>query len=119
MKTLSLNIGERIIIDSSFNQFKEGGLGLSDLRMAMKILEKVEITPDEVKKVGLNSKKETGKITWDDDKYTKDIEFSDEQATFIDNLLKKKDEEKKFSISEGVIILGLIDKIRGEKDGSK
>lgn len=111
MTKLSLNIGERLVLSSIINTFGEG-LSLSAMKTCMKILEKIDITEVEKKKVGFIAT--TERVKWDDMKYTADIEFSLDEFNLINEFVEKKDKEKKYKVNEGKIMIGLIDKIVGK-----
>ena len=116
MKKLSLNIGERLVLSNVINQFGQG-LSLSGMNTCMKIIDKIAINDKEAKKVKLENK--NNRLIWENEKYSVDIDFSEDEMKLINEFVKKKDEDKKYSVSEGKVMLTLIDKIKGLKKDEK
>jgi len=109
MIKLSLNIGERLVLSSVINTFGKG-LSLSEMTICIKILEKVDISEVERKKVGLEVKDQ--RLTWKDMDYVVDIELNDDEKKLVDNFMDKMDKEKQYSVKEGKILLNLINKLQ-------
>lgn len=89
---------------------KREGLGMNDLRIAMKILEKISVTEEEGKKIGLTTEDE-GVIRWSDVTYTKNVEFDSEQIAFVKETQEIIGSEKKFKISDGAAMISMFDKL--------
>lgn len=86
MKKLNLNVGEILSARLVLNEVK--GL-LSEIRKALKILDKIELTEEEHKAVGMTNGV-GGQISWKDQDFTKEVELSDEQADLMKVQLKGK-----------------------------
>ena len=91
---------------------KGSNLPLTTLRMALKIADKTNVPKEEFKKAKLDEK--TGK--WENEGTEKEIELSDDQVKLLIEFIDKKDEEKGFSMSGGIPMLSLIDKVKGEEN---
>ena len=130
MTTLQLNVGELILGLRLIDAHGKNGLALSELGHALKIQEKVRLTEDEVKAVGLTTavttpdgaeipKDYSGPILqntkWTDQKYEKTVELSDDQIKFFRTVIEKIDTEKKFTPEEGINAYTLAQKVLGLK----
>lgn len=104
MKKLDLTIGEIVAARLVMNEVKGGIL---DINMAMKVLDHIELTEEENKKVGLEMKT-PGTFTWKDEKFTKSVELSDDQVKLLVQQIKDK---KDFSVFGGKYVVKLAEKI--------
>ena len=91
---------------------KEPKHGLSELRLALKVLDKTIISDEDLKKA--NHTTDKGRQKWDEEGSEKEIEFSNDQVGLITSLIKNKSDEKKFAIEEGVLVVSLSDKLNIE-----
>jgi len=115
---VSLDISERI---AGIRLINEGGdaLTLVGLKGAMELIKLFTITEEEQTKVGFKeetTEDENGvksrRVTWEDEKYSKEFNFSKEQRQVLDDLVEAKDTGKKFSMADGVSLVSLIDKLQ-------
>jgi len=109
MKNISLNIGERLSLVNVLNVYSKD-LSLNSYRLAFKIVDKLEISEEERKKVGYEVVEDV-RITWKDVEYIKVIELSNDEFIFIESIFDKKDKDSKFSIADGRELLSIIDKM--------
>ena len=131
MTTLHLKVGELILGLRLIDAHGKNGLALQELGHALKIQEKIRLTEDEVKAVGLITKVTTPEGTelpkdysgpilqntqWKDQTYEKTVELSDDQIKFFRTVIEKVDTEKKFTPEEGINAYTLAQKVLGLED---
>jgi len=107
MKKINLNVGEILSARLIVNEVK--GL-LSEIRKALKILDKIELTEAEHKTVGM-TEATGGQISWKDQKFTKEVELSDEQVELMKIQLKGKAD---FSVVGAQYAVSLAEKLDPE-----
>jgi hypothetical protein len=94
----------------------EGALNLVGLRSALKLAEIFSMDEKEQKEVGykFNQPTEGGNatITWTKQDHVIQADLAEDDLSVLRELLAKKDKEKKFTMSEGVAILDLAEKIK-------
>ena len=100
MKKISLKVNERMMIMRFLNDvYARGGLDLRGLRLATKLIEKVEIPADEQKKLNFKFEEGGKRVLWEAKKDKgKDIEFSEDEAKLLIETMGRKDKEKGFSM---------------------
>ena len=115
---VKLNIPERL---AGLRLLNEGGdtLSLVGLTSAHDLVRKFSIDEKEQKEVGYKINKVEGKdgnisqtVTWEKQDYIREFDFSNEEVDVINDLVEKKDKDKKFSISEGLAIVDLAKKFK-------
>jgi len=111
MKKFKLTLSERLMITKLLNE-KGNNLPFSELKEALKVSEKAQVEPEELKACGFVE----GKSMWKDKGSEKEIEFSDEQHTLLIKFIEKKDEEKGFSMDGGLATVSMIDKVKGTEN---
>ena len=107
MKKLDLTVGQIIGATLVLNEVKGG---IIDINMAMKILDRIELTEEEKKTVGLEMKT-PGTYSWTDEKFTKVIELSDDHVKLLVAQIKEK---KDFTVFGGKYVVQLAEKIDPE-----
>ncbi|OGJ58623.1 hypothetical protein A2635_03990 [Candidatus Peribacteria bacterium RIFCSPHIGHO2_01_FULL_51_9] len=106
MKTVNLKVVHRLLLKAMLNEEGKGpGYSLSDLHKIFKVFDKIDFTPDEAKQFKLRN--EENMVKWDareggteDGKEIdihKGFELSDEEVKLVCGMMKKKDEEKRFT----------------------
>lgn len=112
MKTLDLKIGERLMLNRLVNEAGKG-ITYSDLRLVMKILDRIVIEEEEEKKVKFTKK--NNQFSWEDTRYSKEIEFSDDEIKYMNKIIDERDKEKRFLSTDGKHMVDLIDKIKTDE----
>ena len=110
MEKLKLSVSERFALTNLLSAISQkGGMDLGSLRKAINIVGKVEITAKEATQIQL--KQEGSNVTWAPTK-AKDIEveFNQDEGNLIRDAIKKKSEEKAFTLADRNI-LTLADKL--------
>lgn len=115
---MKLTIMERVMLPQLYPQAS----GIVEQVLVKQISEKIAITPDEMKKVGMKTEKyktkegeEKVSTRWDDDKYKKDIIFSDAEIQLIKAQVKEFDERKLITQETLSLCLKINDLIKGGK----
>lgn len=97
MKNLQLKAIHRLTTIAMLNGLK--GLDLQSLNKVLKIVEKLELTKEEVE--AINLKQDGDKLTWLPENDTdKEIELSDDQVDKLKEILKKKGDDKELSTAD-------------------
>ena len=110
MKTLDLKTIHRLLLVNIVNEEGKKGATLSELKGYFKILEKIELTEDEKKTVGL--KIENDQVRWNPEKDVEvSTEISDEQVDTLKKMLKKRDEDKSFNFQTMGPMLEIAEKL--------
>jgi len=119
MKKISLKVNERLLIMRFLNDvYAKGGLDLRGLRLATKLIEKVEIPADEQKKLGFRFENEGKRVLWEDKKDKgMDIELSEDETKLLVETIQKKDKEKGLTMAD-LAIVSLNEKLE-EKEEKK
>ncbi len=112
-------IGERVGLGNLFNAiYQSGGLSLSMLSTAQKIIEKTAISEGERKAVDWKIDTVTNSITWNPKKDKGvEVELNEDQVKLIEEAIVAKNKEKQFTISDGHIVT-LIEKLGIKLDDS-
>lgn len=113
MRTFVLSVKERLGLGGILNKkYQQGGLSLATLSIAQKILEKLMIDEPETKDIKLENK--NGRLTWDLKKDKgKQVEFNEDQAKLLKEIINGLSEKKEFSLEDGYIV-ELVEKINAE-----
>lgn len=120
---MKLNVLQRLLLNGFMNEYAKSGLALSEMNKALKIVDKLAFKEDEQKElnVRLESKDEAGNplkngngenttvYKWNrEDAETKDVvdyprevDFSKEQSEMLKEVLKKKNDNKEFTLENG------------------
>ena len=105
MKKLSLTTGERFCALNILNEQKGT---LETINLALKTIDKVSLTEEEIKKVGL--KRSATTITWEDPKFEVELEFSDDQYKNLKTAFEARDKRADWTMQEGGSALLLKEK---------
>ena len=102
MKTLKLQINERLGISNLLNQlYQAGGLDLQMLSQSQKIVNKLIIDEKERKQVDWKVDPIRNTINWNPQKDKgKEIEFSNDEVKMIKEALEEKNKKKGFNLAD-------------------
>ena len=112
MITLKLKVKDRMGIIRLLNEKQsKGGLDLVSLRTAMKLIEKIVLTPEYSKKIEYKADEKTGKVEWNAKKDVDvEIEFNSDQEKMLKELISEKDKDKLLSLND-IYMLGLAEQL--------
>ena len=114
---VELTIPERMAGLRLLNEGQAAGVfSLVGLRSALKLSDEFSMDEKEQKEVGYKviSSKEGGPttMTWTKKDHVIEVELAEDDLVVLRDLLDKKDKDKKFTLSEGVAILDLAEKVK-------
>ncbi len=114
MKTVSLNIKERLLAEGLINGFK-GSMALS--AKLIDDIKNIAIFAEEKEAIGFtlikNDEGQVTSATWNDEKSgEKSIELSEETFDYLAAEIKKKDDSGEISIVEAPIFISLSNKLK-------
>ena len=117
MKNLKLKVVSRLVLVSLVNEHGSQGASLSEMNKMMKLIDKLSFKEEEIKKFSLRLEnvkqgdKETAQWKWNalaEDGSNQDveveIELSEEQVKIIEDIFKKKNDDKKIDFSNFAIV---------------
>ncbi len=80
---------------------------LIEIGLVQDMSKKVSLSQEEKEKIGLVAKG-PGQLSWKDEKFTKDIDFSDTEIDFLKQQITRLDKEKNITLD----LIGLCRKIK-------
>lgn len=123
MKTLKLSALPRVYLISILNEEgQKGKYNLSDLNKFFKILDKVEFKEEDRKRLSMKAdgdqlmwntfvKDEEGKDTEEKADIEQEFELSDDQVKLLQEVWKRRDEEKEFSLAQVASVSHIAEQI--------
>lgn len=120
MHTMQFNIEEIHAVVNLLNKFGTQQT-LSGLRIAWKIADKLELNAADKKAINYTDIGE-GRYQWNRqkaEKWTKEVEMGNDHFSFIQDLFKKADDQKSFSINDGRGMISLAEKFEMLKSEEK
>lgn len=122
MTTLKLKAVHRILIKGMLDSSSKSGRTLSELNKLLKLLDKIDFTPEEAKEIDLRVENQT--LRWNVTKLKeegstemievdveKEFELSEEQRELLKTIIKEKDEKKEFSLPEAAPFTDIAEQV--------